>query len=63
MYKPYYMKRAKLAIHSETLRDEDQRIDRIALVKSTKIIPGYGFFEIDQELPSSRIGSRSASHC
>jgi len=33
MYKPYYIKRAKLAIHSETLRDEDQRMDKIALPK------------------------------
>lgn len=43
MYKPYFMKRAKLAIHSETLRDEDQRTDKIALVKSTQSITGYGF--------------------
>ena len=52
MYKPYYTKRAKLAIHSETLRDEDQRIDKIALGKKHKKDPRVWIFEIAQELPS-----------
>lgn len=51
MYKPYYTKRAKLAIHSETVRDEDQMIDKIALGKKHKIL-GYEFLRLPKKCPA-----------